>query len=95
MKYIAHELANGEIFICTRRAARNMSYQEFTKKNGKVDMVADLIGQVSGDIYMYAAISGDIYMYSAGGTEHELPGIHKKNGKVDMVADLIGQVCGT
>lgn len=47
MKYVACELANGEVFISTRRAALNMSYQGFTKTNGKVDVVVELIGQVT------------------------------------------------
>lgn len=50
MKYVAHRLANGEIFVSTMRAARNMCYQGFCKVEGKVDVVADLIGQVSGPI---------------------------------------------
>lgn len=50
MKYVAHRLASGEIFVSTMRAARNMCYQGFCKVEGKVDVVADLIGQVSGPI---------------------------------------------
>jgi leucyl-tRNA synthetase len=46
MRYVACELANGEVFISTHRAATNMSYQGFTKNDGKVDIVAELIGQV-------------------------------------------------
>lgn len=49
MKYVAHRLASGEIFVSTMRAARNMCYQGFCKVEGKVDVVADLIGQVSGN----------------------------------------------
>ncbi|XP_014672325.1 PREDICTED: leucine--tRNA ligase, cytoplasmic-like isoform X2 [Priapulus caudatus] len=45
MKYVAHELANGEVFVCTLRAARNMAYQGFTKVNGKVDVLLDIVGQ--------------------------------------------------
>ena len=47
MKYIAFELLNGDVFVSTARAARNMAYQGFTKVNGKVNVLADLIGQVS------------------------------------------------
>lgn len=47
MKYIAYELASGEVFISTRRAAHNMSYQGFTKENGKIDILLELVGQVS------------------------------------------------
>lgn len=48
MKYIAFETKDGEIFVCTQRAARNMSFQGFTKTEGKFDIIAELIGQVSG-----------------------------------------------
>uniref|UniRef100_A0A8C9U7P3 Leucine--tRNA ligase, cytoplasmic n=1 Tax=Scleropages formosus TaxID=113540 RepID=A0A8C9U7P3_SCLFO len=43
MKYIAFETASGDIFICTRRSARNMSYQGFTKENG-VPLIGDILG---------------------------------------------------
>lgn len=46
MKYIAFETVAGEVFVCTRRAARNMAYQGFTKDDGKIDTVAELVGQV-------------------------------------------------
>ncbi|KAG1650147.1 Leucine--tRNA ligase, cytoplasmic [Nymphon striatum] len=42
--YIAFPVEN-EIFICTERAARNMSYQGFTKENGKVEVLANFVGQ--------------------------------------------------
>ncbi|XP_060942051.1 leucine--tRNA ligase, cytoplasmic [Limanda limanda] len=45
MKYIAFETNNGDIFICTSRSARNMSYQGFTKENGVVPLVAEILGQ--------------------------------------------------
>uniref|UniRef100_A0A6I8SJA3 leucine--tRNA ligase n=1 Tax=Xenopus tropicalis TaxID=8364 RepID=A0A6I8SJA3_XENTR len=45
MPYIAFETANGDIFICTQRAARNMSYQGFTKDNGVVPVVKELMGE--------------------------------------------------
>lgn len=45
MKYVAFKLANGDIFICTERAALNMSYQGLTKENGKVDTLLRLTGQ--------------------------------------------------
>ncbi|XP_055640354.1 leucine--tRNA ligase, cytoplasmic [Toxorhynchites rutilus septentrionalis] len=46
IKYIAFETArNGEIWICTRRAARNMSYQGFTNVEGEIKVVAELVGQ--------------------------------------------------
>lgn len=52
IKYIAFKTcqhssgAVGDIFICTRRAARNMSHQGFTPVHGQVDIVTELTGQV-------------------------------------------------
>ncbi|XP_040855077.1 leucine--tRNA ligase, cytoplasmic [Ochotona curzoniae] len=45
VKYIGFETMNGDIFICTQRAARNMSYQGFTKDNGVVPVVKELMGE--------------------------------------------------
>ncbi|KRT82169.1 tRNA synthetase, partial [Oryctes borbonicus] len=45
MKYIAFLTKSKEIFICTSRAARNMSYQGFTAEEGKIPIVAELIGE--------------------------------------------------
>ena len=47
MNYIAFETAKGEIFICTKRAARNMAFQEFTTKQGDLNIKLELVGQVS------------------------------------------------
>lgn len=46
MKYIAHELKNGDVFVCTRRSALNMAYQGFTKEDGKINVLVELVGQV-------------------------------------------------
>ncbi|XP_071786614.1 leucine--tRNA ligase, cytoplasmic-like [Asterias amurensis] len=45
MKYIAYETKQGEVFISTHRAARNMSYQGILKVEGKVTVLVDLVGQ--------------------------------------------------
>ncbi|TDH05220.1 hypothetical protein EPR50_G00139610 [Perca flavescens] len=45
MKYVAFETTSGDIFICTSRSARNMSYQGFTKDNGVVSVVMEILGQ--------------------------------------------------
>ncbi|XP_011609365.2 leucine--tRNA ligase, cytoplasmic [Takifugu rubripes] len=45
MKYIAFETTSGDTFICTKRAARNMSYQGFTKENGVVPVIMEILGQ--------------------------------------------------
>ena len=47
LQYIAFETnIENEIYISTRRAARNMSYQGFTPKEGVVNVVLELTGQV-------------------------------------------------
>lgn len=48
MKYVVYRLVSGEIFVFIMRVVRNMCYQGFCKVEGKVDVVVDLIGQVSG-----------------------------------------------
>lgn len=46
IKYIAFKsIKNNEVWICTNRAARNMSYQGFTAIEGQVDVLAELTGQ--------------------------------------------------
>ncbi|XP_051902567.1 leucine--tRNA ligase, cytoplasmic [Hippocampus zosterae] len=45
MNYVAFETTSGDIFICTRRSARNMSFQGFTKENGVVPVVMEMLGQ--------------------------------------------------
>ncbi|XP_018328827.1 leucine--tRNA ligase, cytoplasmic [Agrilus planipennis] len=45
MKYIAFETRSGDIFISTKRAARNMSYQNFTKTEGQFEVLVEFIGQ--------------------------------------------------
>ncbi|XP_045459482.1 leucine--tRNA ligase, cytoplasmic [Melitaea cinxia] len=45
IKYIAFETVNDGIFICTKRAARNMSYQDFTEKDGEFNVLENFIGQ--------------------------------------------------
>ena len=44
--YIAYNLACGDIYISTERAARNMSYQGFFAEEGKIDIVHTLTGKV-------------------------------------------------
>lgn len=74
MRYVACELANGEVFISTYRAALNMSYQGFTKQDGKVDIVQELVGQ---DI-MGLALSGPLTIYDK---IYTLPMLTIKEGK--------------
>ncbi|XP_037070028.1 leucine--tRNA ligase, cytoplasmic-like isoform X2 [Pollicipes pollicipes] len=44
MKYIAFETNSGEVFVCTRRAARNMSYQGMTAAEGEMKVVCEITG---------------------------------------------------
>lgn len=46
INYIAYNLACGDVFISTERAARNMSYQGFFKEEGKIDIVYKFTGKV-------------------------------------------------
>ncbi|XP_051955494.1 leucine--tRNA ligase, cytoplasmic [Xyrauchen texanus] len=45
MKYIVFETASNDLFISTQRSARNMSYQGFTKENGVVPVIMQIMGQ--------------------------------------------------
>ncbi|KAL0884166.1 hypothetical protein ABMA27_016174 [Loxostege sticticalis] len=45
IKYIAFETVKDGIFICTRRAARNMAYQGFTEKDGEFKVLLEIVGQ--------------------------------------------------
>ena len=46
MKYILFQTNENEYFVCTKRAARNMSYQAFTDENAQLNILAELIGEV-------------------------------------------------
>lgn len=47
IKYILFETnKSNEVFVCTRRSARNMSYQGFTNENGKYNVLKEITGQV-------------------------------------------------
>jgi hypothetical protein len=52
IQYIAFitAIGQGEVFVCTRRAARNMAYQGFTKEDGKLDVLLELTGQVINEL---------------------------------------------
>lgn len=45
IKYIAFEVTkHNEVWVCTRRAARNMAYQDFTGADGKINEIAEVTG---------------------------------------------------
>jgi len=74
MKYVAVRLDSGEVWVCTARAARNMSYQGFMKTEGQVDTVMELVGQ---DI-MGLALSAPLSLYP---TIYTLPMLTIKEDK--------------
>ena len=45
MRYVAVLLASGEVWVCSPRSARNMSYQGFMPEDGKENIVLELVGQ--------------------------------------------------
>ncbi|KAL5242259.1 hypothetical protein ACI65C_009669 [Semiaphis heraclei] len=45
LEYIAFKLNDESIFVCSERAAKNMSYQGFTAKNGEYEIITKLKGQ--------------------------------------------------
>ena len=47
MDYIAFQNKSNEIFICTYRAALNMSYQKMTADVGKVVVLTKIKGEVN------------------------------------------------
>lgn len=65
IKYIAFEVnKNGEVWIATRRAARNMSYQGFTKTNGEVKVVAELSGIELMGLQLHAPLTPHKVIYT-------------------------------
>lgn len=45
IKYIVFKsVKTNEAWVCTNRAARNLSYQGFTSVEGKVDVLAEILG---------------------------------------------------
>ena len=58
LPYVAFELVNGDVFVSIMRAAKNMSYQGFTKDDGKVNVVAELVGQVKLNLSAASGLSG-------------------------------------
>lgn len=63
LRYIAFENTSGEIFISTERAAKNMSFQGFTAVEGKIEILAELTGQV---LNYFAAVVIVVVMFFCG-----------------------------
>lgn len=82
MKYILFETVEKEYFVCTARAARNMSYQEFTEKNGVVNVLAELVGEDIMGLKLKAPLSFNEVVYS-------LPMMSIKEDKGELWASTI------
>lgn len=65
IKYIAFETTrNNEVWIATRRAARNMSYQGFTAVNGEVKVVAEVTGMELMGLQLSAPLTSNKVIYT-------------------------------
>lgn len=65
IKYIAFETTkNGEVWIATRRAARNMSYQGFTAVNGEVKVIAEVTGMELMGLQLTAPLTSNKVIYT-------------------------------
>ncbi|KMR03563.1 leucyl-trna cytoplasmic [Lasius niger] len=64
INYIAYNLACGDIYISTERAARNMSYQGFFKKEGKIDIVQNLTGKDLLGLALEAPLTSNKVIYA-------------------------------
>lgn len=65
IKYIAFQTnKNNEVWICTRRAARNMSYQDFTAVTGEVKIIAELTGQELMGLELKAPLTSNKSIYT-------------------------------
>ncbi|XP_041358320.1 leucine--tRNA ligase, cytoplasmic-like [Gigantopelta aegis] len=74
MNLVAIETTTDEVFVCTKRAARNMSYQGFTRHNGEYKVLVPLVGQ---DI-LGCPVHGPLTPYS---TVYTLPMLTIKEDK--------------
>ena len=57
IRYVAFETRLHGIFICTRRAARNMAYQEFTHTYGQYTVLAEFLGSELFGLPLHAPLS--------------------------------------
>lgn len=65
IKYIAFEtVKNGEVWIATRRAARNMAYQGFTAANGEVKVIAEVTGLELLGLQLSAPLTSNKIIYT-------------------------------
>jgi leucyl-tRNA synthetase len=66
IKYILFETSDNEYFICTKRAARNMSYQGFTNENGVYKILGntEILGEHLLGLKLKAPLSLNEYVYA-------------------------------
>uniref|UniRef100_A0A7G3ARE6 leucine--tRNA ligase n=1 Tax=Lutzomyia longipalpis TaxID=7200 RepID=A0A7G3ARE6_LUTLO len=65
IKYIAFKTSRkDEIWICTRRAARNMSYQGLTSAEGKIEVLAEFTGQELLGLPLSAPLTSNKVVYT-------------------------------
>lgn len=64
IKYCVFETADNEYYICTKRAARNMSFQEMTKEYGKYEILADISGEEIIGLKLEAPLSLNKFVYA-------------------------------
>lgn len=65
IKYIAfHVSKNDEVWICTKRAARNMSYQDFTGTDGKIDIILEISGAELFGVGLSAPLTSNKLIYA-------------------------------
>ena len=61
MEYIVFRVKSGDLFLCTKRAALNMAYQEFTEEFGKYEPLLTVTGKVS--IWNHEEILNQVYLF--------------------------------
>uniref|UniRef100_A0A182QC67 leucine--tRNA ligase n=1 Tax=Anopheles farauti TaxID=69004 RepID=A0A182QC67_9DIPT len=64
IKYIAFETAKQEVWVCTRRAARNMAYQGFTAVEGELRELVELVGQDILGLQLSAPLTSNKVIYA-------------------------------
>eukprot|EP00056_Hartaetosiga_gracilis_P022489 m.30897 g.30897 ORF g.30897 m.30897 type:complete len:1042 (-) comp9675_c0_seq1:131-3256(-) len=64
IKYIAWKTKSGEVFVTTRRAARNMSFQYMTEKEGEVEVLAEIPGKELMGVKLDAPLSAYDHIYT-------------------------------
>lgn len=83
IKYIAFNVSkNNEIWICTKRAARNMSYQGFTGADGKIDILAEISGSELFGVGLNAPLTSNKLIYA-------LPMLSVKEDKVILILIIL------